>query len=402
MTGTKLTKRLVEAEKPQQKDVFLWDSELKGFCCKITPTGKRAYLLYYRTQEGQQRKPKLGDHGIVTCEQAREMALKMLAAVSVGKDPSKEKQERRKELTVAELATRYLEQHATVRKKPRSVEEDEGNLTRHILPALGKYKISDLSRKHINDLHHKMKDKPTTANRVIALLSKMLNLAEAWGLRVDGTNPCRHVQKYKENKRTRYLSEAELARLGDVLNNELTSGANANAVNAIRLLILTGCRHSEITTLTWDEVDIERQYLRLKDSKTGAKTVPLNPPALALLASIPRYKGNTYVVAGKLKDSHLTNLDRYWKSIRIKAELEDIRLHDLRHTYASVGAAGGLSLPVIGALLGHTQASTTQRYAHLADNPLKQASDAIGAKLAAAMSGKASGEVIPLHGHKKG
>jgi hypothetical protein len=202
MTGAKLTKRLVEAEKPQQKDVFLWDSELKGFCCKITPTGKRAYLLYYRTQEGQQRKPKLGDHGVVTCEQAREMALKMLAAVSVGKDPSKEKQERRKELTVAELATRYLEQHATVRKKPRSVEEDEGNLTRHILPALGKYKISDLSRKHINDLHHKMKDKPTTANRVIALLSKMLNLAEAWGLRVDGTNPCRHVQKYKENVTT--------------------------------------------------------------------------------------------------------------------------------------------------------------------------------------------------------
>jgi integrase len=341
------------------------------------------------------RKPTIGKHGEITPDEARKIALSWAAKARAGEDPSGERQERRKELTVSELATRYLEQHASVRKKPRSVEEDEGNLSRHILPALGKIRISEVTRKHVTDLHHRMKDKPTTANRVIALLSKMFNLAEAWGLRPDNSNPCHHVQKYKENKRTRHLSEKELARLGDALTEE-SSTTNIFAIQAIRLLIFTGARHNEIVTLTWQEVDFDHACLRLKDSKTGAKIIRLNPPALEILTSLPRQPDNTYVIQGKQPGQHLTNLERYWTHLRLKAAIEDVRLHDLRHTYASTGAANGLSLPVIGALLGHTQAATTQRYAHLADDPLKHATDAIGARIAAAMEGKASAAVISL------
>jgi integrase len=367
---------------------------------RVTANGQKTYIFKYRVGGGRAaaiRKPTIGKHGEITPDEARKIALSWAAKARAGEDPSGERQERRKELTVAELATRYLEQHASVRKKPRSVEEDEGNLNRHILPALGKLKISDVTRKYVTTLHHAMKDKPTTANRIIALLSKMFNLAEAWGLRPDNSNPCRHVQKYKETKRKRYLSEAELARIGEALEQELATHGNTSAVNAIRLLILTGCRYSEILTLTWEEVDLEHRCLRLKDSKTGAKTVPLNAHALALLASIERRENNPYVIVGSKEGAHLVNLPKVWRRVSKAASLEDVRLHDLRHTYASVGVAGGFSLPVIGALLGHTQAATTQRYAHLADDPLKHATDAIGARIAAAMEGKVAAPVTRLH-----
>lgn len=395
----KITKRFIDSVAPADKEQIHWDDEVNGLGLRVTVSGQKTYIFKYRVGGGRNatlRKPTIGKHGEITPDEARRIALSWAAKARAGEDPSGERQERRKELTVAELATRYLEQHASVRKKPRSVEEDEGNLNRHILPALGKLKISDVTRKHVTTLHHAMKDKPTTGNRIIALLSKMFNLAEAWGLRPDNSNPCRHVQKYKETKRKRYLSEAELARIGEALEQELATHGNTSAVNAIRLLILTGCRYNEILTLTWEEVDLEYRCLRLKDSKTGAKTVPLNAPALALLASIERRENNPYVIVGSKEGAHLVNLPKVWRRVSKAAALEDIRLHDLRHTYASVGVAGGFSLPVIGALLGHTQAATTQRYAHLADDPLKHATDAIGARIAAAMEGKASAAVISL------
>ena len=217
-------------------------------------------------------------------------------------------------------------------------------------------------------------------------MSKMLNLAERWGLRPDGSNPCRHVEKYAERKIERFLSAEELARLGEaLLEAERTQTELPSVVAAIRLLLLTGCRFSEIITLRWDEVDLERKCLRLRDSKTGAKTVHLSEPAIEVLQSVDREPGNPFVIVGAKPGSHLVNLRKPWCRIRASAGLDDVRIHDLRHSFASVAVAGGLSLPMIGALLGHSQPATTQRYAHLAGDPLRQATNLIGGRIATAM-----------------
>lgn len=232
-----------------------------------------------------------------------------------------------------------------------------------------------------------MRTTPGAANRTLALLSKMFNLAEKWGLRPDGSNPCRHVERYRERKLERFLSNAELARLGAVLNEaERTRTESPSAIAAVRLLLFTGCRLSEILTLCWQHVDLEQGVLRLPESKTGAKVVYLPPAALEVLQGIDRVEGNSYVVVGAKPGAHLVNLTKPWHRIRAKAGLDDVRIHDLRHSFASMAAAGGLSLPIIGALLGHTQAATTQRYAHLAANPLKQASELTGKRIADALN----------------
>ena len=238
---------------------------------------------------------------------------------------------------------------------------------------------------------------PYQANRVLALLSKVFNLAERWGLRPDGSNPCRHVERYPEKRRERYLSAEELARLGEVLTEvERASEEPASAIAAIRLLILTGCRRNEVLSLRWEEVDFERSLLLLADSKTGRKAVPVGAPTLALLAELPRLEGNPHVLPGEKAGAHFVGLAKVWQRIRKQAGLEDVRVHDLRHSFASVGAGAGLSLPIIGKLLGHTQAATTQRYAHLAADPVRQAADRISEEIAAAMSGKPKGEVTPI------
>ena len=228
-------------------------------------------------------------------------------------------------------------------------------------------------------LHHSVQHLSTTANRVLSLLSKALNLAELWGYRPDASNPCRHVQKYAENKRERFLSQEEIARLMSVLEQEEKEGKELPPVLcAIRLLLLTGCRLNEILSLSWQEVDFDKSCLFLLDSKRGKRTVYLSPPALELLQNIPREKDHPYVIAGKNKQAHLINLQKPWRRIRKKASLDDVRIHDLRHTFASVAAANGLSLPIIGALLGHSQTQTTARYAHLVGQPLLEAVGKVG------------------------
>jgi integrase len=377
----KLTKRLVESASPQNKDILLWDSELKGFLCKITPTGKRNYFLYYRTKDGRQRKPKIGDHGAITCEQARVIAQQWLADTTHGKDPSAERQTLRANPTLTEFAERYMTDYAP-RKKIGSRKEDQRLWEQHILPTLGAFKVSSLTRDDILKLQHSLQHLSTTANRVLSLLSKAFNLAELWGYRPDHSNPCRHVKKYAEQKRERFLSQQEISCLMDVLEKEETQGIELPCViYAIRLLLLTGCRLSEILTLRWQEVDFEKKCLNLSDSKTGKKVVYLSPVSLEVLQAVPRTEGNEYVIWGKKKESHLINLQKPWVRIRKKAGLENVRLHDLRHTFASVAAANGLSLPVIGALLGHKQTQTTARYAHLIGQTLLDATEKISNKM---------------------
>ena len=384
MARAKLTKRAVEAVRPADRDLILWDTELKGFGCKVTPKGKRVYFAYYRTREGQQRRPSIGVHGAMTCEQARETARQWLA--DRDRDPSGLRQARKSAPTVAEFAERYVTQHAEAKKSSKSTVHDRRMLERFVLPAFGKHKLAEVTRADVVKLHHRLKDTPYQANRVLALLSKMFNLAESWDLRPDGTNPCRHVEKYRERNRERFLSEAELARLAEVLAAaERTRTESPGVIAAIRLLLFTGARLSEILTLRWEHVDVEGQCLRLPDSKTGAKVVYLPPAALEILTALDRHEDNPYVIAGAKLGSHLINLQKPWRRIRANAGLDDVRLHDLRHSFASMAVAGGLTLPVIGALLGHTQPATTARYAHLADDPLKQAANLIGGRIAAAM-----------------
>ena len=392
----RLTKRFIDALKAAGRDVILFDEELPGFGLRVKPNGARSFLIQYR-QGGRTRRLTLGRYGRLTPDEARKLAKQHLGAVGRGGDPSEERHRSQEAPTLTQFADRYMLDHALGKKKPRSAEGDRRMLRDVILPRLGRRKVEDITRSEVVKLHQGLAATPYSANRVLALLSKMFNLAERWGVRPEGTNPCRYVDKFPERRRERFLSGAELARLGEVLAAAERSGAEPPPViAALRLLVLTGCRKSEILTLRWEDVDLERGALHLPDSKTGPKIVPLGAAAAEVLAGIPKVAGNPFVFPVERQGSHWVNVERSWRRFRRAMGLSELRLHDLRHSYASVGAAAGLGLPVIGRILGHTQASTTQRYTHFADDPLRAAADRISSEIAAAMNGAAGGEVIPF------
>lgn len=379
----KLTVRVVEAIKPGLVDVIVWDSEITGFGCKVTPNGKRSYFLYYRTKDGQQRRPAIGVHGPMRPEAARDIARRWLADVSQGKDPSRSRTEGRAAPTVRELCSRYMSEHAETRKKQSSIRNDRRLIDAHILPALATKKVASITRADIAQLHHALRATPYEANRMLAMASKMFGLAERWGFRPDHTNPAKNIDRYREEKRERYLTSAEVARLWQVLNSDIAAGkVSGSAIAAIKLLMLTGRRLNEVLGLKWVWVDLEAKVLRLPDTKNGALLVSLGDAAVSVLAEL-KEKGSdeTYVIAGRRHGSPLVNLQKPWRCLRAMADLNDVRIHDLRHTFASIGAGMGMSLHMIGRLLGHTQAATTSRYAHLAQDPVRTAADAIGTEL---------------------
>ena len=382
----KLTKRLVESFAPEGRDVILWDSELPGFGVRIWPSGKRVYVLKYRNKSGRQRKPKIGLHGSITVEQARLKARLWLAEASAGGDPSGERDEARNAPKFSEFAERYFKEHAESRLKPSTNREIRRIIDRVLLRHFGARKLAEITRADIADLHHKFHKSPYQANRVLALLSNMFNMAERWGLKPDYSNPCRHIEKFKEKKRDRYLTREEFSRLNAALNKaERTKSELPSAIAAIRLLVFTGARVSEILTLKWAYIDQEEKRLLLPDSKTGAKIIFLNEPAYEILARIVPIRGNPYVISGGLAGAHLKDLEKPWQRIRAEAEICDVRMHDLRHSFASMAVSSGQSLPMIGGLLGHKNTSTTARYAHLAAQPMHRANKMIGRHLLAAM-----------------
>jgi integrase len=384
----KLTKRVVDKISANGPEAFYWDDELPGFGLRVKPSGRRSYLVQYRAK-GRTRRFTLGPHGVLTAKQARERARKLLASVRDGGDPSAERKHARQAETVAELGKRYLETHAENHKKPGSLYNDRLFLKAFIGPVLGTRKVADVTTADVQRLHANLHKTPYQANRVLALLSTIFNLAEKWGLRPNNSNPCRHIQRYHEKKRQRFLSAAELAELGKVLAEvERERVEWHSVVPAIRLLIFTGARLSEILTLRWEWVDLERCCLNLPDSKTGEKAIHLNAPALKVLANIERDPENPHVIRGRVTGACLVNLKDPWGRIRKRAKIPDVRVHDLRHSLAAVAAGAGSSLPIIGALLGHTQPQTTARYAHLAADPVKAAAEAVGARIAAAMAPK--------------
>lgn len=373
----RLTKRIVEGATPKVKEYYLWDEDIPGLGLRVLPSGRKQYIVQYRAGR-RSRRISLGPHTVLTAEQARTNALTILSDARSGKDPAAERDTYRDALLVKDLAKRFDEQHISVRVKPVTAREYRRSLDKLILPKLGQMVITDVTRAQIAKFHHDLRHRPYQANRCLAILSKMFNLAELWGLRVDGSNPCRLIPKYPEKQRERFLSLAEIKHLGDVLNDMEQEGREMpSAILAIRLLLYTGCRLNEIMTLQWDFVDLETRTLKLPDSKTGAKTVFLGRSACELLEKAPRLPDNPWVITGMLPGARLTDLQPFWQRVRARAGLPEVRIHDLRHTFASTAIAAGHSLPIIGKLLGHTQVQTTARYAHLAAQPAISAADSI-------------------------
>jgi integrase len=399
MAVANITKRAVDAAKARSVDGYLWDRELHGFGLKITPAGSKVYLVQYQLggRKGRTRRVTIGRHGEVTPTFARAEAKRLLGEIAAGRDPAVERDKTKASKSLAVVLEQFMAEHVRPKLKASTAREYERTARLYIVRRLGRRPIGELKRQDIAKLHHELASTPYQANRTLALLSKFFSWAEKHGLRSEGSNPCRHLEKYREGRRERFLSQAELARLGDALREaEKDKSCSSWVIAAIRLLTLTGARLNEILTLRWEHVSEEHACLMLPDSKTGRKAIHLNAPALALLQSIPRLEGNPYVICGEKAGQHLVNLEKPWRRIRKAAQLDDVRLHDLRHSFASVAASGGQSLVIIGKMLGHSQPATTARYTHLADDPVKAASDAVGKHIAAAMSGGMSGEVVNL------
>lgn len=372
---SKITIRSAKAMQPKAKDHFLWDDELKGFGLRCSPTGRKVFVLQYR-HDGRTRRMTLGPFGALTPDQARDLARKHRGEVAQGEDPSSDRQKLRRTPNVSALCDRFLEEHVNVRLAETTQREYAGIINNHIRPRLGGMRVDAVTRTDIAELHHAMRDTPYHANRARSIISKMFNLAELWGLRSDGTNPTRHVPRYKEVAKERFLSPEEIDSLWRVLDSRVAQGFESLYVaSAFKLLLLTGCRRGEIKTLKWSY--IRGDVIWLPNSKTGPRRIHLSASALRLLSELPRVPGNEFVIIGEKEGQHITDLQRPWRRIREQAGLDDVRIHDLRHTFASYAAMAGYDLPIIGRLLGHTQMQTTSRYAHLADAPVRKAADEV-------------------------
>jgi integrase len=391
-----ITKRLVDSAAPGRH----YDEKLSGFGLYVGKTGARSYFFEYRPGRGRgvaKRRISIGKHGAPwTAESARQRALQLLAEVQAGGDPLEARKAVEDQKWMGLALDDWLSE-VDGRLKPRTAEEYRRLMTAHALPLLAKRHVADVTRSEVAKLHYALRQKPFEANNCLRVLSSFFTWCERHGLRPDGSNPCRHVVKYREKRRERFLSGAEMARLGETLADAEAKGASPFVIAAVRLLVFTGARLREVLGLRWDYVDLEAGYLRLPDSKTGAKAVHLNAPARQVLHALPRVDSNPHVIVGGRPGAALVNLEKPWRRIRSAADLNDVRLHDLRHTHASVAVAGGLSLPLVGALLGHSQPATTARYAHFADDPVKAASELVGQRIADAMRiDRGIGEVVPI------
>lgn len=395
----KLTKAVIDKLAPTEKVYAVRDSDIPGYSLRVYPNGRKAFFYRYRVGGGrgaQIREPRLGDYGPLTPDTARNIARDWAAQVRQGGDPMTDRHSHRDAPTMSQLFDRYLSDYAKKHKKPASLRNDVRMIEAALRPAFGKKKVTSITRQQIRAYHAGLESKPYEANRQLALLSKVFSFAAddlEWIAR--GDHPVKGIKRFEEKKRKRYLSQAELARLGEALARaeagELDRDISPYAVAMLRLLVTTGARHGEILSLRWDEVNFDRGCIELADSKTGEKEIYLPPAALQILSDIPRQYGNPYVIVGRKPGTSLVNIKNSWGVIRKAAGLDDVRLHDLRHSFASVGARAGMSLPVIGALLGHRETATTARYAHLSDDPLRAAADSIGQEIADALKVKTDG-----------
>ena len=383
-----LSGRAVDALVASERDVIVWDRALAGFGVRVYPSGRKVYVVQSRAGGGP-RRVTLGSHGEITATQARKRAAQVIDRIKRGEEPA-QPPPHGGSASVADLAERYMSAHVAQNCNAHTQGIYRGSLANHILPALGMMPLALVERSHVQALHYRLRETPRAANRALAVLSKMFSLAAAWGLVADGTNPCRAVRKYREKKRERFLSRDEYRRLGQALAEAeadamagVEGAVSPYAIAALRLLMLTGCRLNEILTLRWDDVDRTAGEFRLRDGKTGTRMVPLTPTAETVLAGIRRVPHNPWIIVGKQPGSHLPTITAEWYRLRARAGLDDVRIHDLRHSYASRALAAGESLSMIGKLLGHADIQSTARYAHLARETERVSAARVGASIGA-------------------
>jgi len=383
-----ISRRTVEALPVGDREAVYWDRELQGFGVRVYPSGSKVYLVQTRAG-GKSRRLTVGRHGLISAEQARRKAAQVIADIKAGNEPVLDNGASKDTAgpTVAEVAERYMTEHVEVRCKPTTVRHCRHILDRHLLPTLGNLRLGEIGRERVSALHYRLHETPTMANQVVHMLSRLFHMAEGWGIAPEGGNPCRFVKKYQEKSCERFLSEEEFRRLGRTLDEVEAEGkVHPSAVAAFRLLMLTGCRRNEILTLRWADVDLDAGELRLRDAKTGARSVALSPPARRVLANLPRLPDNPWVISGVKPGTRLSNLNNAWLVVRARADLKDVRIHDLRHSFASRALALGESLPMIGKMLGHRKVQTTARYAHLARDSVKAAAARVAESLRADMA----------------
>ena len=401
----RLTNSVVNGAAKRDSDYFIWDGDLKGFGLKVCSGGRKSYVCKYRLGTGRNaptRRMTIGTHGSPwTPDQARKRASQILGLVAHGKDPAQEKQADKSVLTVAQLCDLYLK-HGAATKKASTLATDRGRIERHIKPLLGRMRVPDVKRAAVSRFLQDVAAGKTavdvktgargraivrggkgTATRTVGLLGGIFSFAVESGWISE--NPVRGVKRFRDRRNERFLDNSEMQRLGAALIGAEAAGENPYAIAIIRLLVLTGARKGEIESLRWPEVDWQFSYLRLADSKTGQKLIMLNGAAIEVLQTVPRQNASDFVFPASRSDGHYEGTPKVWWRIREQAELQNVRLHDLRHSFASMAVSSGASLPVIGALLGHKDSATTSRYAHLQDDPVRSASKTIGNSLQASL-----------------
>ena len=386
-SGT-ISGRTVDALPVGDRETVFWDRDMAGFGVRVYPSGAKVYLVQTRVG-GKTKRVTIGRHGLVSAEDARLEAAELISRIKRGKEStgSGSVTTTVDGTTLAEVANRYMREHVAVRCKPTTARAYQVALENYLLPEFGSRSLDAIGQDQVAAIHYRLHKTPAMANQVVEVLSRLFYAAESWGMAPESGNPCQFVKKYKKRSCERFLSEEEFRRLGDVLCEMQAEGTlSESAAAAFRLLVLTGCRRNEILTLQWSDVDLEAGELRLRDAKTGARWVALSPTARQVVVTIPRRASNPWVISGRGASGRLSNLNMPWMAVRKRAGLEDVRIHDLRHSFASRALALGESLPMIGKLLGHRQVQTTARYAHLAQESVKASSARVSESIAVDMA----------------
>lgn len=392
MAKIKLTKSVVDAATFHAKDYELRDTTVPGFLLKVTPAGRKIFMLQYRTNAGERRKPAIGRFGELTVEQARSIAQDWLADVRKGKDPSAEKTAARDAPSVKELCAKFIEDYSKPKNRSRTVESNQGYIDRHINPRLGTLKVHEVTRSDVSGLVTRMKKTPVTANRVLSCLRKMFNMAEVWGLRNDGTNPCRHIPKYPENGKTRLITDDEMVRLFSYLERADLEGLEHPFLTlGIRLQFAFAARMSEITSMEWDWVDFANRRVVWPDSKTGEISKPMSEDVVALLSAAPRLEGSPYVVPSIFKADRPMSQATYsrgWTRILERADVPHVGTHGIRHRATTEIANSGVPVKVGMQLTAHKTVTQFMRYVHTEDEPVRAAAETVASRRLVILSGK--------------
>jgi len=361
------------------KAIFVWDAALKGFGVKITPNNRRVFIYQYRDHRRKTKRHTIGKMGALTVLQARRTAEKLRGEL-LENDGKLNADLRVVEqyLTINELSHEFLKTYVCD-LKPRTQIEYERVFKAYIPLSMLRLRPEDLTRSNISTLRSYLKDNPHGFNRTVKVMSKFYNWLYDAGIILVPYNPFQRVKKYKEKSSERFLDDAEINNMLDaVKRRKCIDGSNIFALSAIELLLYTGARKSEILELKWDEVCLDTGVISLPDSKTGKKPLYLNNAAKEVLKNLPRVHGNPYVIVGRKDKAHLTNIRNTWKKVCVFANISNMRIHDLRHTFASVALKNGVKLGTIGALLGHSDPRTTQRYVHFDNDFIKTENEKTG------------------------